>query len=234
MQRWSEDTIRFMEDASLYGNYHKELAEALFPFLPGDGHVCDVGCGLGHLALALAEKCRQVTAVDASARALRGLRTRQLPSNLRVLQGDIFTMKESYDAMVFCYFGKPEEILGLGKTQCTGRILVVRRDCGVHRFSGASVPRKEPNVNRLTQALQDRGIPYHSRNLSLELGQPFRREEDALAFFRLYNKSDRPVLREDLREMLTLTGREDFPLYYPNIREMELIVFETKDLGEKQ
>ena len=85
----------------------------------------------------------------------------------------------------------------------------------------------------LTRELEDRGIPYVSKNLALELGQPFRSKEDALAFFRLYNKSERPVTREDLEGMLIPTGRTDFPLYYPNVREMELIVFFCKDFAEK-
>lgn len=233
MQRWSEDAIRFMEDASDYGNYHRELAQILLPYLPRSGHVCDAGCGLGHLALELAKECKQVTAVDASANALRGLLSRGLPSNLRVLQGDIFAMKDRYDAMVFCYFGKTEEILRLGKEQCCGRILVVRRDCGVHRFSGTPVPRKEHSINALTQVLQERQIPFISRNIALELGQPFRCKEDALRFFHLYNKSPQPILAEDLEGKLLQTGNEKFPWYYPNVREMELIIFETAYLHDK-
>lgn len=230
MQRWSEDAIRFMEDASVYGNYHKELAQTLLPYLPVDGHICDAGCGLGHLALELSKVCSRVTAVDASANALRGLMQRKLPNNLRVLHGDIFSMEEIYDAMVFCYFGKTEEILRLGKTHCTDRIIVVRRDCSVHRFSGTPIPRKEHSINTLTQTLKEMKIPYQAQNIRLELGQPFRNAEDATIFFALYNKSEKPITAEDLKDKLVQTEREDFPLYYPNIRDMELIAFETKGI----
>ncbi len=233
MQRWSEDTIRFMEDASEYGNYHKELARILLPYLPTDGHVCDAGCGLGHLALELAKECKAVTAVDASANALRGIMARELPDNLRVLQGDIFSMKESYDAMIFCYFGKAEEILSIAKTGRAEKILVVRRDCSVHSFSGSTVPRKTHSINLLRPILEELGIPYFSRNITLELGQPFRNMEDALRFFSLYNKSDKPILTEELEVKIIPTGRKDFPLYYPNVRDMELIIFETKNIYEK-
>ena len=233
MQRWIEDAIRFMEDASVYGNYHKELVQELLPFLPIDGHICDAGCGLGHLALELSKKCTQVTAVDASANALRSLLSRETPSNLRVLQGDIFGMKESYDAMVFCYFGKTEEILRAGREQCRGKMIVVRRDCSLHRFSASSVPRREHSINHLTHVLKDRGIPFVCRNLSLEVGQPFRSKEDALLFFKLYNKSDRPILLKDLEEKLIQTGNAVFPWYYPNLREMELIVFESSEIDKK-
>lgn len=233
MQRWSEDTIRFMEDASSFGNYHKELAEILLPYLPIDGHVCDAGCGLGHLALALTERCERVTAVDASENALRGLMNRDRPYNLRVLHGDVFAMEETYDAMVFCYFGKADEILRLAKSGRVDKILVVRRDCSVHQFSGGAVPRKEHSINMLSRTLNENQIPYISKNIALELGQPFRSMEDALKFFQLYNKSDVAITPENLNGKLISTGRKDFPYYYPNVREMELIVFETKDLLEK-
>ncbi len=232
MQRWGEDAIRFMEDASAYGNYHKELVQILLPFLPKEGHICDAGCGLGHLALELSKECNRVTAVDVSATALRRLQSRELPSNLRVLQGDILAMREHYDAMVFCYFGKTEEILRAAGEQCRGKILVVRRDCGVHRFSGRPVPRREHSINMLTRVLEERKIPYVSQRLSLELGQPFRSKEDAFVFFNLYNKSERPIISADLDEKLVRTGNPVFPWYCPNVREMELIVFEAEKIDK--
>lgn len=231
MQRWSEDTIRFMEDASSYGNYHKELAHILQSYLPIEGHVCDAGCGLGHLALELSQICKNVTAVDASANALRGIMERELPENLRVIHGDIFSMEETYDAMVFCYFGKSEEILRLAKSGRTHKIIVVRRDCSVHRFSEGRVFRGEHSINTLTRILEDSAIPFQSQHISLELGQPFRNLEDALTFFRLYNKGKKQIALCDLEDKLVHTDREDFPFYYPSVREMELIAFDIREIS---
>ncbi len=230
MQRWSADTIRFMCDASAYGSYHEKLVQALLPFLPQQGHICDAGCGLGHLSLALAPYCAQVTAVDTSEAALSVLRQQKLPANLSIRQGDIAQMQASYDGMIFCYFGRTEQILQVAATQCRGTVIVVRRDCGEHRFSLASVPRKAHSVDSLCRSLKERGIDYHSEGLSLELGQPFRSLEDALCFFSLYNKSDRPVCLEELSSRLEQTGDPTFPWYYPNRRDMELIVFRGGDV----
>lgn len=227
MQRWSEDTIRFMEDASVYGNYHKELTDILLPYLPTHGHVCDAGCGLGHLALELSKVCSKVTAVDASANALKGLMARELPHNLSVLHGDVFAMEKNYDAMVFCYFGKTDEILRLAEAGRTDRIIVVRRDCGAHSFSSTPVLRGNHGIDSLKERLEERKIPYFSQNISLELGQPFRSFEDALHFFRLYNKSDRPISENKLKEKLIPTEKNPYCLYYPSMRDMELIVFDT-------
>ena len=70
MFQWNEEKLRFMEDAAAWGDFHARLAAALAPYLPGDGHICDAGCGTGHLSLALSPYVRQVTAVDVSGEAL--------------------------------------------------------------------------------------------------------------------------------------------------------------------
>ena len=55
MQRWGTDAIRFMTDASEYGDYYRQLTTKLLPYLPLNGHICDAGCGLGYLAQEIAE-----------------------------------------------------------------------------------------------------------------------------------------------------------------------------------
>ena len=70
MFQWNAEKVRFMEDAAAWGDFHARLAAEMAPYLPRDGHVCDAGCGTGHLALALAPYVKRVTAVDVSAQAL--------------------------------------------------------------------------------------------------------------------------------------------------------------------
>ena len=64
MFQWNAEKVRFMEDAAAWGDFHARLAAELAPYLPRDGHVCDAGCGTGHLALALSPYVKRVTAVD--------------------------------------------------------------------------------------------------------------------------------------------------------------------------
>ena len=62
MFQWNEEKLRFMEDAAAWGDFHARLAATLAPYLPGDGHICDAGCGTGHLSLARSPYVRQVPA----------------------------------------------------------------------------------------------------------------------------------------------------------------------------
>lgn len=229
MQRWGAEAVRFMRNASEYGNHYELLAAELLSYLPKDGHICDAGCGLGYLSRELAKYCREVTAVDRSEAALSVLREHCPPQNLHICCDDIFTMDARYDAMVMCYFGHTDEILRLA-ARCDGNMIVVRRDCSRHKFSIGTVARNHQNANNLHAELSRMGIAYGTKTLQIELGQPFESVDDAVTFFELYNKSEQAVERGEVQRRLVPTGREDYPWYLPGKRDMELTVFSANDV----
>jgi len=230
MQRWGEDALRFMCDASQYGTFYTELTNELLPYLPKNGHACDAGCGLGYLSQALAKHCAQVTAIDVAQAPLTSLSLRCEESNLHIQCENIFEIDDMFDAMIFCYFGKTEEILRLAKKLCRGRAIVIKRDCSEHTFSLGEVQRKRHSVENIQQALSNRDVPFVEKQLRIEMGQPFRSFEDAMRFFELYNKSDQAVTAELVKKRLITTDNEEFPYYLPSVRKMEMIVFSAKDL----
>mgnify|MGYP002646928860 FL=1 len=142
---WTDDMISFMQDAANFGSYQKELADWICGALPAVRHVCDAGCGLGFLSVRLAERFETVTAADISGQALSNLRrmaAEKRISNLQILETDMmtFTPERPYDAMVFCLFGRMQEILRVAKRCCTGTIVVAKKAFTHHRFSVSSVP----------------------------------------------------------------------------------------------
>ena len=64
MFQWNEEMVRFMRTASEYGDYHRRLVQRMRPALHSADHICDAGCGLGYLSLALAPYVRRVTAAE--------------------------------------------------------------------------------------------------------------------------------------------------------------------------
>ena len=84
LEFWHKDMIRFMTDASEYGDYYRQLTEQMRPWLSANMHICDAGSGLGYLSLALAPYVRQVTAVekhpDAAAVLSNNCQRRQIPN----------------------------------------------------------------------------------------------------------------------------------------------------------
>ena len=237
MYHWAPDMIRFMTDASAYGDYHRRLAEMILPRFKGAGHVCDAGCGLGDLSLAMAGAIPRITAVDIKPQAVAVLRehcSARRISNVCALEGDIRQLPPEvpYDGMVFCFFGKSEEILEIARQQCRGTIIVIKKNYSVHRFSVGSYPTGPDGYTHMLSLLDSLHIPHENRTASLEFGQPFRCEADIRGFFHCYSRDEDPSVLTDefLRSQVVRTGREDFPLYMPHQRRIGLISFRTGDI----
>ena len=230
MEYWNDETIRFMEEASEYGDFHEKLAQRITPFLPKSGHICEAGCGLGYLSRELAKLCRQVTAADASQRAMDFLMSRPLPENLSPLCIDAFRLEGPYDAMVFCYFGRMEEILQIAKKSCRETVVVAKRNCAARRFSlkQNTLGLEGSTAERI---MEDRGVPFKKFPLALEFGQPFRTVEDGVAFFRLHDRSGSLVTPEAVLPRLQPLEHPVYSWYLPSRREMNLYIFSAKDIS---
>lgn len=239
MQLWEADMVRFMKDASEYGNYHQTLAEILAPHLDRDTHICDAGCGLGYLALALAPYAGRVTGAERNpdAAAVLEENCRRLGiTNVTARCGPIEAMdpETPYDAMVFCFFGHIGEILDISRRQCRGRVFIITRNYTTHRFSVGSHRTGSYGYRSSHDTLTALGIPFTETTMELEFGQPFRCFADARRFFETYSKdADKAVITDAfLRDKLVPTGSAKFPWYLPHRRKLALLTFEAKDIPQ--
>ena len=239
MYRWEADMVRFMRDASEYGDYNRRLAGMIAPRLPENCHICDAGCGLGYLSLALAPYAAQVTAVDRNPDALQVLRenceARRI-SNVRIRCGDISAMpsERPFDSMAFCFFGHIEEILSIAKKQCRGTVFAIKKNYTDHRFSVGVHKGGDDSYDRAVQYLREQDIPCEATTLELEFGQPFRSFEDARRFFVTYSHDGDPdlITTAFLEKKLRETGEPEFPYYLPHKRKLGWLRFETSDIPD--
>ena len=234
MYLWKKDMVSFMKDASEYGRFHAILAEKLRPFLPEGAQLCDAGCGLGYLTLALAPLCRQVTAVDVSSAALDVLRQnlqKRGITNVEVCCRAIAdaTPARPYDAMVFCSFGQIDEILRVSAQQCRGTVLIAKKVRTAPRFGVQGRRLHHESAEQARAALTARGIPFEMQLHNIPLGQPFRTVDDAVRFFALYNPGCE-IDRAWVEERLTRTEREDFPYYLPEQGRVALLALRAEDI----
>ena len=235
MFHWTDEGIRFMADAANETDFHRRLAAELLPYLTPEDAVCDAGCGLGHLSLALSPYVRTVTAVEREQRALavleRELALRHI-ENVTPLCADVFTHRPDrpYDAMVFCFFGSMDEILSVAAAQCRGTVIAVKRDQTDHRFTVTKQPLGGTHgVDAACCRLSELGIPYQLKRTAFRFDQPFRSWEDASRFFEIYRRRDDAFLITDelLRQRLEATGDGEFPWRLPSVRPAGIIAFDA-------
>ena len=240
LELWEQDMIFFMRNASEYGDYNRRLTEKMLPWLSADMHICDAGSGLGYLSLTLAPFVGKVTAVERNpdAAAVLSENCQKLGiSNVTSRCGAIAGVvpEAPYDAMVFCFFGRRQEILKTAKKQCHGDVFVFTRNYDRHRFSAGIHRSGFEGFPEFSEELVRLEVPFHKETFALEFGQPFRSQEEAHRFFLLYSKDqNKDVLTpEFIRSQLTQTGREDFPLYMPHQKHMGFLHFSAKDIPER-
>ena len=237
MQLWEKDMVRFMKDASEYGSYNQELAKRIAPYINKETHVCDAGCGLGYLSLALAPYAGKVTGVERhpDAAGVLAENSRRLGlDNVVSRCGAIQEVRPEtpYDAMVFCFFGGIDEILEVSKEQCRGRVFIITRNYTTHRFSVGEHSTGTYGRRTSHDRLEKLGIPFEETTLNLEFGQPFRCFEDARRFYETYSKdADKAVITDEfLREKLVVPEDGQYPYYMPHRRELAILTFEAKDI----
>lgn len=237
MQLWTEDMVRFMKDASEYGTYNRELAALLRPDLNPASHICDAGCGLGYLSLALAPFVHHVTAVEmnSAANAVLKENCQKLGiTNITPRLGAIAECppEEKYDTMVFCFFGGIDEILSVSRQQCKGDVFIITRNYSNHRFSVGQYRTGTYGCGSSQQKLGELGIPYTQQLLELEFGQPFRSLGDARRFYESYSMdADKSVITDDfLRRKLRENNHPDFPWYMPHRRSLAVLHFSANDI----
>ena len=223
---WTPEQIRFYLDASARSDYDRLLAARIREAAPEAETICDAGCGLGGLSLALSAQFSSVTAIDCSKNAITCLRERiaaQGLGNVRAMQEDLmtYTPPTPFDAMVFCYFGQTEEILQIASHCCRGTVLLVKRNYDSHRFTLQKEKHTRDTADSAAEVLRERGIRFRREDLETEFGQPFRSLSEAVRFFELYDGGT--VTQAAVREKLQATVDKEFPFYFPQKKRVSLL-----------
>ena len=233
MFTWSEESAAFWNDSARYTRCYERLAEKAVPYLAPGSTVFEGGCGLGHLALAIARSGFPVTGMDLSPLPLQYLlqSAAQTSVPLTVREGDVFSMpeNESFDNAVFCFFGGVKETLYWAKVHCRDKLILFKKSWSTHRFT------KDPgSVRKYTfplalEELDALGVPYKTEVFDVDMGQPFRNLLDAEKFFHLYDP-DGAMTEDDILSRITPTADGTFPYFLPAERPVGMIVLQADSI----
>ncbi len=231
---WSTEKIAWYADACEYsGNdRNQKLAEAILEVLPPRPHVCDIGCGIGAVSLALAERAIKITAVDINDDAVNYLQKAALLrgyENIETFVGDFRELappSPKADCAVLCMLGGKGYIEET-KLWADGKVVVITNPSDSHSFSSKPKIREKQNVEKLRCYLLENAYSFTERIVSTSNGQPLRNSEDAVRFISSYDsQKTRQDIIKMLNERLEETGRTDFPLYLPNNKDYLIFTVE--------
>lgn len=229
---WTKQRIDWYLDASRYGDFHQKLADTIRPYLlPGD-RLCDLGCGLGWLDLALVPAVDHITCVDTDEAVLANLRQNAAEAgiaNLAAICGDARDIREVFDVALMVFFGHPPQMmLDCLKLAARALIRVANANSNGASLQPSGHSKKRETVPDIAALLDTAGCAYTLIRDTFEFGQPLRSEEDAAAFVRCNS----PVITERelqafLATNLTSTCRCDFPFYLPGRKELGIFIIDV-------
>ncbi len=232
MFRWDENRIRWMQAAAERGRYHEELAARIGHYVRPDAHLCDAGCGLGFLSLALSGYVRCISAVDLAPEAIDTLKRNILlrgVTNIEPVVADMnnFTPATPFDAAVFCYYGQMRDVLPMAKRICSGTVVFIKSDTKKRGIASGGGWRME-TVSDAAAVLDGYGVAYTRERLLLEYGQPFDTLQDAGEFFKNYYSGEYSGGLESVVEVKDRSYR----YYLPYEKAVGMLVFRTADIPD--
>lgn len=240
MLNWDAFSIGLLARASEELRFTDRLAEKAARYLPAGGSVCDAGCGLGYLSTSLLSYCREVTAMDLHPVPLQALRERKERDglqNLHILQADAFNLpaETQFDGMTSCFFGSMEESLDVIARHCRQTAVFFKKGWPLHRFSLKDRPLGRYNLANSLATLEEAGIPYRQYSIPLDMGQPFLNVDEARAFFKRYDQSERAGEMTEAEVLARLEYRpgERYHYYLPALYDVGMLVINVGDLPAK-
>jgi hypothetical protein len=215
-----------MQNASKKSSYYQVIASQIAAYLPPSSRVFDAGGGLGDLAIWLSHYVEHVTVIEKDVKAVAAFRAR-CPQNVAAMLGDVFsyTPDSLYDALVLCFFGKPEQMLPLSRELTRGKTFVVQSCDTARRFSLDETAKRSITIFDLEEAIKRAGVPYSLEQFEVEHGQPFTSLDDAVSFFSFYDQTT--YTPERVLPYLEETGDAAFPYYFSRTRRLGLMTYEA-------
>lgn len=240
MLTWDENNIRWMEDAATHTNYYEKLLEYIAPYLKADDQVCEIACGLGHLACAIADQVEYVTAIDISPEVIAKTREKAIRDNiinLSAVECDWRLYKQKgcnenvkFDVVLLSYFSALKknwkEISSLSNRLIIA--VLANGESGTKLKSKLYKPIFEDEdkngretIYNVVPFLEENNIPYELIECEIEYGQPLQSLEDAYDYVTRYYNVDETEKNQFLQNRLVSTNDG---YYLPKLKKSGILI----------
>lgn len=224
MKFWSDDRLRWYQDAASQSDFHQKLATFIRPYLKPSDTVLDLGCGLGYLMDELKDPVRAVYGADMDERALKLLQARQpdIPTYWINFPEEL---PPPADVLITMFFGR-NLIEHEAFEKLYRRLHIVIRNRSTCTLE---VPEQRELNRRTDQDMvayaREHGLRYEHHLLDLSFDQPLRSREDALRYAMNYRPTNNPAHYDDyLAQHLKTNPNPAFPFIIRKKKELGIVI----------
>ncbi|HHX51790.1 MAG TPA: class I SAM-dependent methyltransferase [Clostridia bacterium] len=241
---WTAQNIAWFEKAAQSTTFYSDIVAQCRFLLDQSTTALDLGCGTGHLSIALAPHVQSVTALDINSTVIKHLEQKcqglQLTNiSLRNCDWRDLKVRERFEIVFLSYcdgIGSPD----LYRITALARQYVVailpqnkhNKSFFLNQYLPESLRKKsrKETLSHATSYLKAEGIPYRLIRHSCEFGQPFTTLEEYQAFLSFYYQLPENAIPEEYTQRyLQKTGSG---YYLPNVKESGIIIIRKDDIRE--
>ena len=234
---WSEKSIRWYQNAAMYGSYHKQLAKKIKPYIDPESRVCDLGCGVGYLTKELAPYVREITGLDSNPQAIDFLKKQIELEQLRNVEAVLADLEEAnppmvpYDTIILCLFGGLRTCYDKVSRWTSHKLIYISSVREDHAFKAGHKLNSSETAEETRDFLVEKGIPFQVEIVKLPFGQPLKTMDEAVEFVRHYDKtSTKQEIYDYLNEKLIIRQEDKtYPFYLPNEKKLAVFVIERNE-----
>ena len=223
---WDDDTIRWYQEANAYTDFFTNVAQVISPALEKETHLCDVGCGLGLVDLALRKKVKAITAIDSNEKviaSLKGQIKKKEITNIETKVMDYQQMTGNYDVILLSFFASRD--LDFFLDHCRKLIVLVDQKTKIKPFIDGTRSHRRNTESRLVESLVKNNHDYLVKRATFEFGQPLGSRAEADRYMeKTYPKAQAHQRSSYLEEELLENDDHTYPYYLA--REKALSIFE--------
>ncbi len=230
---WDSQQINWFVQASNYTGFHRELVNCIRPYLLPEDNVCDIGCGVGMLDLMLCKYVAKITAVDKSISAIDYLKSeidRQKIKNIKTVCMDACEIDDEYDVILMSFFGHIQRDVMTFTKNCKRKMIrVVNAEKNGNLYPNKYRSGHRNTISTVRDDLERKNICYELVLASLEFGQTLKSREDGIDYIKSHIKDANNLEIESFYDSrVCSTGKDDFPLYLPNLKEIGIFIIDPK------
>lgn len=235
---WTEESIKWIDQAAIYTGYYKKLANAIKEYLSPSDHICEIACGTGHLAMELSPYVRKINAVDISEQAIEFAMKKKSTLKEGTIGGNVYfkacdwqeyCTDKNFDVIIFTYFGIQEEqwkALQDSTQRCIIAALPFEktwRRSSEFKKEEVTDEKKEnciETVEGLLKVIEINKLNYEMETLTIEFGQPFNNEKEIEDYLDHYYPSLNENERSEKKNKIQKKGRI---VYLPKKKNLAII-----------